>query len=337
LGSRTIGRVNNAGPRRATDMTTRVADPETSSSYKFSGHETFALRYAWLPKAYRLLKHDPCGFSDEDAAMVELGLGKNMVRSLRFWIEAVGVVRPGAGRALDITEFGRAVFGKNGVDPYLEDPRTLWLLHWNLSSRRQGAPFAWQFLLNQWSYPEFTRSEVLNAFAVESQRLGYEHSSVTLGQHLDVFLHTYCGARHSSVGIEDSLDGPLVDLQLVSTLGERKAKDGRWETVYSFRREPKPQITGRLFAFCLADYWDRFRPSDETLGFREIAIGPTSPGQIFKLPEDDVRARLEFYSSAKGHAQFRYQSSAVQGLLTRTKRSSRLTLADVYEERLAHV
>lgn len=317
-------------------MTTSAAEPATSPSYKFSGHETFALRYAWLPKAFRLLKRDPCGFSDEDSAMVELGLGKNMVRSLRFWVEAVGVARPTAGRALEITEFGQAVFGRNGVDPYLEDPRTLWLLHWNLSTRRQGIPFAWHFLLNQWSYPEFARSEVLDAFSAESRKLGYEHSSVTLGQHLDVFIHTYCATRHASVGIEDSLDGPLVDLQFVGTLGERKARDGRWETVYSFRRESKAQITERLFAFCMADYWDRFRPSEETLGFREIALGPSSPGQIFKLPEEDIRTRLEFYSSTKTHAEFRYQASAVQGLLTRTKRASRLTLADVYEERLSH-
>ena len=52
--------------------------------YRFSGHESFACRYAWLPKAYRALRNDPLIFSDEPRAMVELGLGKNMVRSLRF-------------------------------------------------------------------------------------------------------------------------------------------------------------------------------------------------------------------------------------------------------------
>jgi epsilon-lactone hydrolase len=53
---------------------------------KFSGHETFACRYAWLPKALQAVESNPRIFSDEDQAMVELGVGKNMVRSIRFWV-----------------------------------------------------------------------------------------------------------------------------------------------------------------------------------------------------------------------------------------------------------
>src|SRR5687768_11704646 len=90
---------------------------------RFSGHETFAFRYAWLPKAYRALKRSVSTFSDEDAAMVELGLGKNMVRSLRFWVEATGLAQPEQGRGLKLTDFAHAVFGKEGYDPYLEDLR----------------------------------------------------------------------------------------------------------------------------------------------------------------------------------------------------------------------
>ena len=71
-----------------------VAEAPNCRSFRFSGHETFAFRHAWLPKAYRLLKQDPSAFSHEDNAMIELGLGKNMVRALRFWVEAAGVARP---------------------------------------------------------------------------------------------------------------------------------------------------------------------------------------------------------------------------------------------------
>lgn len=62
---------------------------------RFSGHETFACRYAWLPKAYRAVKADPRTFVDDDKAMVVLGLGKNMVRALKFWVEVTGVARQG--------------------------------------------------------------------------------------------------------------------------------------------------------------------------------------------------------------------------------------------------
>ena len=244
--------------------------------------------------------------------MVELGLGKNMVRSLRFWVETMGVAKVTKLRRFELTPFGHAVFGEDGRDRYLEDPRTLWLLHWNLSSRSDGALFAWRFMLNHWPYPEFTRTEALDLFQRESTRLGHTHSAITLSQHFDVFLHSYHSARAASVGVEDSLDAALVEISLIQSIGERRVDGGRWETVYSFRREPKQDITPELFDYCLLDFWARFRPSEETLTLREVASGECSPGQVFKLPEDDVRARLEEYAFPGRERPFPYQPYAVQ-------------------------
>ncbi len=302
----------------------------TSTGLRFSGHETFACRYAWLPKAYRAIRQDPSQFSNEDGAMVELGLGKNMVRSLRFWVEAAGIAVADTTHSLQLTEFAHAIFGDNGFDPYLEDIRTLWLLHWNLSSRATGGLFAWRYLLSQWPYPEFTRSEILTAFSRESTRLGYSHSAITLTQHLDVFIRTYHPSRSVRAGVEDSLDGPLVELGLIQEVGERKGEGGRWETVYGFRRESKPEITHSLFEYCVADFWDRFRPNEETLTLREITLGTCSPGQIFKLPEDDIRTRLEPYASGSAKP-FLFQPSAVQALLSKKRRAAKPALAAVYE------
>jgi hypothetical protein len=149
-----------------------VAEAPHSRSFRFSGHETFAFRYAWLPKAYRLLKQDQSAFSDEDNAMIELGLGKNMVRALRFWVEASGLAQPVTERGLELTDFAHDVFGPEGFDPYLEDTRTLWLLHWNLSARSEGTLFAWRFLLNYWPFPELTRSEAWRRSRANPQSLG---------------------------------------------------------------------------------------------------------------------------------------------------------------------
>lgn len=304
---------------------------------RFSGHETFACRYAWLPKAYRALRANPGQFKDEDGAMVELGLGKNMVRSLRFWAENTGLAAPDAHRNLLLTEFAHAVFAADGFDPYLEDVRTVWLIHWNLAARNDGALFAWRFLLNHWPYPEFTRSEALAAFGRESRRLGYAHSEITLTQHLEAFLHTYYPARSKNNAIEDSLDGPLVELGLLQAVGEKKSDSGRWETVYAFWRDPKPEITPELFEYCLMDFWTRFRRTEETLTLREVTLGVCSPGQVFKLPEEDVRARLEAYARPRPGAPFAYQPSAVQALLSRKKRAATPTLEAVYRRELANV
>ena len=100
---------------------------------RFSGHETFACRFAWLPKAVRLIARDPAAMLDDERAILELGLGKNMVRSLRFWLEAFGVARARGGHWL-LLPFGEAMFGPDGLDPFIERVETQWLLHWQLSN-----------------------------------------------------------------------------------------------------------------------------------------------------------------------------------------------------------
>lgn len=307
-------------------MTT--AQSQVPTDYRFSGHESFACRYAWLPKACAGLAENSRLFADEDAAMVELGLGKNMVRSLRFWVEATCLATPSdRGKALELTEFAAAIFGEDGFDPFLEDERTLWLLHWRLASKDVRPLFAWDVLVNRWQRPEFTRSEALRAFTRQSEALGYEHSQVTLAQHLDVFLHTYLPGR--SANSEESLDGPLVELELLQPIGERQAETGRWETLYGFRKEVKPEISTILFDYCLMDYARRLGDADQTLTFRDIAVMPGSPGQVFKLPELDVRSRLE-ERQADEHRGYTWKGSAIHGQLTKLPGHSGPTLAQVY-------
>lgn len=298
---------------------------------RFSGHESFACRYAWLPKAYRAINNAPAMFANEEGAMVHLGVGKNMVRSIRFWVEVMGVAAPGPNRTLIPTDFGRAIFADDGFDPFLEDARTLWLLHWNVATRFDNPLFAWDFLLYKWPYADLTRSEALAAFMREVRRLNTSQSEVTLGQHLDIFLHTYIPTRTPKSGFEDSLDCPLAELELLHQVGERRVDNsGRLEPVYAFRREAKPEITTALFEYCLEDYWHRHRPNEASLADRDVATAPGSVGQVFKLPEDDIRNRLDTYTLTDPSRPFRYQASAVQGLVFRQNGGERNFLNTVY-------
>jgi hypothetical protein len=298
---------------------------------KFSGHESFACRYAWLPKAYRALMKDSAALANDERAMVTLGVGKNMVNSIRFWIEVMGVAIPRGQRVFEPTSFGDRVFSDEGFDPFLEDTRTLWLIHWNISSRKRDPVFAWNFLLNRWPYPEFSRHEALLAFKKEGEKLSYTHSLATLGQHLDVFLHTYLPSR-TRAAVEESLDGPLVELALLEQAGQRRAGlTSSAEPVCVFRREAKPEITKEVFEYCLNDYWSQWHETEKTLTFRDIAVSECSVGQVFKLPEEDLRARLEMYASPTTELRFEYRPSAVQGLVTRSTTGEYDFLSAVYE------
>lgn len=306
-------------------------------NYKFSGHETFPCRYAWLPKAFNAIRKEPKIFSQEERAIVELGVGKNMVRAIRFWVQAAGVAETVAdGIGYTITPFGEALLGPSGLDRFLEDRRTLWLIHWKLLSHVEAPLFAWDYLINRWTHPEINRPDVLQAFEQEAKRLDRKLSRVTLEQHFDVFLHTYTPTRGRKGEIqEDNLDCPLVELELVEQIGERAVADGgRHESVYAFRREAKPDITPELFIYCMLDYWNKRRSNEGTLTFRDISVSHGSIGQVFKLPEWEVRERLDrLYEDSGGLLRYQ-ETAALQRVICpdRGKVSELELLAHIYQE-----
>jgi hypothetical protein len=172
----------------------------------------------------------------------------------------------------------------------------LWLIHWNLSTETKNPLLAWDFLLNHWQQPDLVPSIALKALHKEAARQENDLSLVTIEQHFDTFLHTYVPTRGRKGEVqEDNLDCPLVELELIVRVGERPVDRaaGRAEPIYSFRREEKSEITSELFVYCLNDFWNKRHNTESTLSFREIAHGHGSPGQIFKLPEEHVRARVE--------------------------------------------
>lgn len=281
--------------------------------FRYSGHESFACRYPWLPKAVAALQRDPHALEDDDDAMVALGVGKNMVRSIRFWIRAFGVIEP-AGVGYRLTPFGDGVFGAGGLDPYLEDPRTLWLLHWHVSSHRDDPLFAWDFVLSRWPKTEFSAAELVAAAARSLPNDATRVSETTLARHFEVFLQTYIvpDPRRGKHG-EDELDCPLAQLRLLEPVADR-VRDGRRETVLSIRTDDKPEVSAATFIYCLDDFWTRHRANERTLSFRDIAFAPGGPGAVLKLTEQAVRTRLEAIESDSEGAFTFLDSASVPGV-----------------------
>lgn len=299
------------------------------TSYRISGHESFPCRYTWLPKAVRGLDDDPKLFADEERAMVDLGVGKNMVRSIRFWSIAAGMaVVASKGASPTLTDLGIALLGKGGLDPFLEDRRTLWLLHWNLSTNVETPLLAWDYLLNRWQEPEIIPSNAVRALEKAASSQDDRVSRTTVEQHFDAFLHTYVPTRGRKGDVqEDNLDCPLVELQLIVKAGEREIDraSGKREPIYVFRREEKSDISPELFSYCLNEYWQKRHASEGTLPLREVAHGHGSPGQIFKLAEEDIRARVE---DLQQHSQglFSYIDSANLQQIRRTDQAKSANL-----------
>ena len=96
---------------------------------------------------------------------------------------------------------------------------------------------------------------MLATFGEEAERLGKTLSAVTLEHHFTTFLHTYVPTRSKKGEVmEDNLDCPLIELELIQNVGERTTvRSNRRESIYAFRVEEKPEISPELFIYSLDD------------------------------------------------------------------------------------
>lgn len=309
------------------------------TDHKLSGHETFPCRYAWLPKAVEEVSANRAIFKEEDAAMVTLGVGKNMVHSIRFWAEAARMIEPVGKEGYEVSSIGKALMQGKGkkkpLDPYMEDIQTLWLIHWNLAVNPAFQVFAWDFFLNNWQDPEISASLAFLTLRKMTFNKEKAVSDIILHQQYDIFLHSYVPTRGRKGEVrEDNLDCPLVELELLRETGVRPSSInvGKHEPVYAFRREPKPEISSSLFAYCLDDYWRLWHSKESTLSFSLLVNGHHSPGQVFKLPEDDIRNRCESLASDTDRF-FEFHESAMQPVIVRKHPLERVfPLSRVYDE-----
>lgn len=226
-----------------------------SSEFRFSGHQTFPLRISWLPKAIRELVASRDPLNNIDEGITSLGLGKNMVEALRCWIEAFQIAAKN-DHGWTLTPIGELVFHPStGLDPYLEDHATNWLLHWLITTNTKSPFFAWECLFNRWPGAEFSATPVLEAFRRESDTCPKPASAVTLKQHWEVFLHSYRPPRGGKG--EDHLDSAMRILAMgamkrIATAHSIGRNGLRIKTEMFFDREAVVEAVGRAGAKALS-------------------------------------------------------------------------------------
>lgn len=269
-------------------------------SPRFSGHETFPFRYGWLTKyvAYVRSRGEDLsnGTNDLAQSMVELGVGKNMVSSMRYWALATGICEPDSSLGVKVSEFGRWLvedFGdrrRGGLDPYLEYPGTIWALHWRLagpvafeSEGPRSVTGFWAF--NHFSGSMFTRESMVSELeALVRDQQWRVKSRDTLKRDVDCFIRCYVASRNARGDmIEDSLECPLSELGLI-----RPAPGGR---AYEFSTGEKSSLPDAVFAFAVAEFVNVCKAAAATsLDALTYDIG--SPGRVFRLGENAVAERL---------------------------------------------
>lgn len=277
----------------------------TSKGNVFARHETFHPRFGWLKKGFDRASRDPDVFLQEDAP-VRLGVGKNMVRSIRYWETTFKLLegdRP--------TDFGEQLLGENGWDPYLEDPVSLWLLHWKLLEQPCFAT-AWDFTFNRFRQVEFTFEDLFYQLCEYRDREAPRISDSSLKKDVSCLLRMYVVQPTKSQVSEDSLDCPFTGLGLIHTAGDSRH--------YTFRVGQKPNLTPEIVVYACLQHHAR-SSSARTIPIANLLYNSGSPGLVFKLTESALCDAIEAVarrweqislSDAAGKLQFSFEDEPLR-------------------------
>lgn len=269
--------------------------PLKLTSPSFSGHQTFPFRYTWLKKGVDAVADPTFSFSSEDAS-VTLGVGKNMVSSIRHWCGVARLIKTDKEQRSQptLTEFSKIIFTENKFDPYLEDPATLWLIHWQIATNiNQATTWYWVFnILRETRFVLDTFKQELYKWAqrtYEDEQQAKKKlrivSDDTFQRDVNCFIRTYCQSRHNHGIVEESFDCPLVELNLIVEL-----PDGN---KYEFLRGEKENLPVEVVAATIDAFWTLRFSEEGPLPFSELMYAPLSPGRIFRLDEDTMTTYLE--------------------------------------------
>ncbi len=252
----------------------------------FARHETFHLRYGWLTKGFQSLSKDKKAF-EADTATVTLGVGKNMVSSIKYWLRACQMIE---SNNYEFTDIGKLILDeKKGLDPYLEDEGTIWLLHWLLvTNPTMATSFYWFF--NRFHKPEFTAQELLTAlndFVKETIIDTKRPSLGTIKNDALIIPRMYTQSKgNTRTTLEEALDSPFSLLHLVSqTAGGRS---------YQSKPEVRPALSIGIIGFAAAQLLQHrdknIIPIEDLMYSRDNF--PTL-GSTFRLTETDLITKLE--------------------------------------------
>ena len=264
----------------------------------FARHETFHPRYGWLRKAYEAAAADPAAFLDEKAT-TNLGVGKNMVRAIRYWGLAYKIIdefpapdNPPISHVKPAA-FGEQLLGAAGWDPYLEEPGSLWLLHWLLLRPKPNcrAP-AWWAIFNSPRSLDFTDT----ALMAELRRFCDEHAETfgdvaenSLLKDARCLLRMYGNVTQGRDLPEDSIDSPFAELDLI-----RPVPGSHRE--FTINRGPKRTLPDEILTWACLDYLQLSGARSQTISIAALSRSPGSPGRAFALTETAIADGLGRFS-----------------------------------------
>lgn len=243
---------------------------------KFSGHDKFYCRQFWLKKGVHHI-HDGKKFND--SAVIDLGVGRNMVNSIRFWVNAFGLVNED-----NLSELAQNLILEGGFDPFIEDIGTVWLLHYNLVSSNYASLYWYVFNDFLRDKIEFTREMLISNVETYCRKNGDKSSIKSIENDVKVFIDNYKHfTKKEKNGVEARFSGLLYELSLLNKI----EKSGDW---YKIENSDRPTLDSRIVLFCILN---NSIEGTSTFSFRDLLDKDNSVGRVFCLSPNGLNDKLQ--------------------------------------------
>ncbi|CCN82734.1 conserved hypothetical protein [Vibrio nigripulchritudo SFn27] len=277
-----------------------------SSILKFSGHQTFPIRYGWIYKIIQEVANNHSLSSKENIEdqMVSMGMGKNMVLSVRHWIRALNLVEctDKKKQTYKLTELAEKLFvGDDALDEYLDKIGTIWLLHWLMQSIDSKHA---ELNTARWFFNYFNGVRVDKLQLSKDIQLSLENHKKAIGQEsavtdatlkkdIDCLFQMYAVKTTTAGKVnEDSFTSPFTELALIS---QESAKDYRAELSL------QKSLPTAVFGYALINYMMRKQldkngikiNNNNTLAFDSLLNDVGSPGRVFRLSTSGLSEKLD--------------------------------------------
>lgn len=254
------------------------AVPKISSKFIFSGHDTFHCRHLWLKKGYDYVANKK-SFNDDDA-VVELGVGKNMVSSIRYWMKAFNIL------TFDdkLTPFANALLADDGYDPYLEDEASLWLLHYQLLKNGLASTYSLIFNELRKEKVEFTKENYVSFIKRKAEtEKSFTFNENTLNDDFSVLCRMYLRLSIHTKDKEEIFSGLLTELDLLKTYTKNK------EDFFIIENAERPEIPEEVILYAILDDND----FDLSISLNKIESEYNSVGAVFALNRTGLLSKIE--------------------------------------------
>jgi len=283
-------------------MTTALMErpllPRAKRAFSFARHDTFHIRDGWLAKGIHAIAQEPEALYGPDSHH-ELGVGVNMIKSIRYWIEATGLARPRndlrtnkeSAIAYELTSIGQSILTH---DPYLEDMATLWLVHGQLVSNQPLAT-SWHWIFNVMPPNDFSIESIGRGLAsYAEQSLAVAPTPNSIRKDILCIIRTYTREIQGRKGSadHDPLGCPLAALGLMAATGG----GGRFKLVIG----QHPTIPVQVFLYFLYRFVRLGNRDSRIASFEDVRWAPLSPGRLLCLDGEAIRDLIGASEAAYG-------------------------------------